>query len=95
VTKLETLYSEYLKNNPQVEEYKYHFIPIMYLEEEGFVAYKVSFWVKYKDGRTEWIEAKAKMPPLRKYLVAAAAAKNAKIVFRGLTKEEIQVLDVL
>jgi len=96
---LDFKYAVYLSVSPNVDEWKYKFIPIVYFDHitGKEMVYTIGFWVKYCDGRVEWIEAvpQCDMKPEDKYLYAKRASESSNVVFRGLNSSEMSNLHEL
>jgi hypothetical protein len=85
-------YESYLKSNVDVDEYKRDFIPIIYWDDDYVEKrHMISFYVKWKNGKTEWIECipHKDLRPIKKYLYARRIAESFNVVFRGLNSEEL------
>lgn len=89
-------YEQYLKNNPDVEDYKRDFIPIIYWDDDcQEKTFLIDFYVKWKNNRTEWVQAipHSDLRPIKKYLYAKKISESHKnTIFRGLNKRELSTI---
>jgi hypothetical protein len=85
----------YFRSLHGVTEVKTDFIPVIYWDDDGEEkVYTVPIWVRYADGKTEWIEIKpqSEIMPIKKYLYAHHISKMHGAKFRGLTDEESEIV---
>lgn len=89
--------AEYFRNRDDVDEVRTNFIPIIYWDNDGCEkTYYIPLWIKYADGRIEWIENKPHrdLKPIKKYLYAHnIAGSSGNTVFRGLNGLELAYLN--
>lgn len=89
------LYEQYLQSHDDVEDYRRHFIPVVYWDDDGEEkVYYIDYYVRWRDNVVEWVQCvpHKDLKPIKKYLYAKRISEASDIRFRGLSDDEMSSL---